>query len=229
MEENRKKIWKNHWICNPKFEDLKPLPTLHKQQDPTFRKPEHRKDLKNIHTLFRKKLKIEAGTKRVRMDISADDYYKLYINGQYVTQGPANSYAFCYYYNQIDITDYLQEGENILAVHVYYQGLVNRAYNSGDYRQGMIAEVWADGVSLIDDVWKYKEAEEYGASGTIAYETQFDEIIDERKKAVGWKMPEYDDSGWKTAPIRENDDHELILQPTKNLEMEHRVPLHIKK
>lgn len=229
MNDKKEKIWKNHWICNPKFADLKPIPTLHKEQDQSFRKAEHRDDLKNIHTLFRKKIKLKSGIKKVLLDISADDYYKLYINGRYVTQGPANSYAFCYYYNQIDITDFLQEGENVLAVHVYYQGLINRAYNSGDYRQGMIAEVWADGTSLIDDVWLYKEAEEYAASRTIAYETQFDEIIDNRKKNVGWKMLEYDDSDWKTASVKMEDDHVLFLQPTSNLQMEKRSPVSVKK
>ncbi len=228
MEEINKKIWKNHWICNPRFAELTPLPTLHKQSDESFQAPEHREDLKNNHTLFRKKIQIEAGTKRVLMDISADDYYKLYINGQYVTQGPANSYAFCYYYDQVDITDFVHEGENVLAVHVYYQGLVNRAYNSGDYRQGMIAEVWSDGRMLTDDEWKCEEAKEYGASRTIAYDTQFDEIIDNRKKLAGWKEANYDDSDWKNAVIKEDDDHNLQLQPTKNLQMEYRVPVSVK-
>ena len=225
---NEKK-WKNRWICNPKYGVLQPLELLHKQLDETFTAPEHREDLKNNHTLFRKKIEIVKGTKEVILDISADDYYKLYINGCYVTQGPANSYAFCYNYNHVDITKYVHTGENTLGVHVYYQGLVNRAYNSGDYRQGMIAEVWADGVSIADDNWKYAEAKEYGASRTIAYDTQYDERIDNNQKLVGWKEADFDDSAWEQAMIHEQDDHVLVLQQTDNLQMEHRVPTDVKR
>ena len=78
-----------------------------------------------------------------------------------MTQGPANSYAFCYYYNVVDLTPWLRQGNNQLAIHVYYQGLVNRAYNSGDQRQGLIAELFADGVQLLDEDWLCARAEEY--------------------------------------------------------------------
>lgn len=223
------KIWKNRWICNPRYADLKPLPLLHKQLDATYQAPEHAKEFKNNHTLFRKKVWIEKGTKQVIMDISADDYYKLYINGSYVTQGPANSYAFCYNYNHLDITEYLREGENIIAVHVFYQGLVNRAYNSGDYRQGLIAEIWADSRLITDEAWKCAEAREYGADKTIAYETQFNELIDNRQKLAGWKELEYDDSSWDQALVKEDDDHVLILQQSRNLQMESRTPSEVKE
>lgn len=222
------KRWENRWVCNPKYSELQPLNLLHKQLDEAFVVPEHREDLKNNHTLFRKKIEIAKGTKEVILDISADDYYKLYINGSYVTQGPANSYTFCYNYNHVDITKYVHEGENTFAIHVYYQGLINRAYNSGDYRQGLIAEVWADGVSVADENWKYAEAKEYGASRTIAYDTQYDEIIDNNKKMTGWKEPEFDDSTWKRAVVRELDDHILVRQITENLQMEYRKPKEVK-
>lgn len=227
--EEEKKQWTNRWVCNPRYEKLEPLQLLHKQLDTAFQMPKHREDLKNNHTLFRKKVDIASGVKQVILDISADDYYKLFMNGRYVTQGPADSYAFCYHYNRIDITEFVKPGENVLAVHVYYQGLVNRARNSGDYRQGMIAELWADGVQIMDDCWKYTEAEEYGFTRTIAYDTQFDEVIDNRKKHVGWKEIAYDDSLWETASVREEDDHILILQPTQNLQMEYRAPVEICK
>lgn len=224
-----KKEWETPWICNPNFKEVKPLCLLHKQLDETFISPGHREELKNNHTLFRKKVQITDGLEQAVLDISADDYYKLYINGRYVAQGPANSYAFCYYYNRVDVTKYLREGENIIAVHVYYQGLVNRAYNSGDYRQGMIAELIVDGKQILDCKWKCAEAQEYGASRTIAYETQFDEIIDNRVKKCGWKEAGYDDSGWKLALICEDDDHVLIKQPCSVVEMEYRRPAVVKQ
>ena len=145
--------WQNRWLCSPEFHDAPQLALLHRQLDPNFKMPPHREELKNYHALFRKKVVLANAPKRALLRISADDYYKLYVNGQFVTQGPANSYAFCYYYNVVDLTPWLRQGNNQLAIHVYYQGLVNRAYNSGDQRQGLIAELFADGVQLLDEDW----------------------------------------------------------------------------
>ena len=69
---------------------------------------------------------------RVKIYITADDCYKLYVNGKFVTLGPAAGFYFHYYYNEIDITDYIRAGENTVAVHTYYQGLINRVFVSGD-------------------------------------------------------------------------------------------------
>lgn len=229
IDKNAENVWENRWICNPRFQGVQPLNLLHKQLDTTFEVPEHREELKNNHTLFRKKIQIKGYVGQAVLHISADDYYKLYVNGKYVTQGPANSYPFCYYYNKVDITSYLHSGENVIAVHVYYQGLINRAYNSGDYRQGMIADLYVDGIQCLDNMWKCEEAREYGASRTIAYETQFDEIIDNRVKICGWKETGFDDSSWENALVCESDDHELILQPCENVKMEYRTPVSVKK
>lgn len=222
------KNWINHWLCAPDFEDMKIRDMLHKQLDSSFELEPHEERLKNYHTLFRKKIDVN-NSKQYILDITADDYYKLYINGEYVTQGPANSYPFAYYYNHLDITPFLHEGENILAVHVYYQGLINRAYNSGDYRQGLRAEVLVDGTVITDDNWRCTKAQEYGWSCTIAYDTQFDEQIDQNRKISGWKMLGFDDSDWDTAVVRPADDHILILQPTPNLQMEYVKPISVKQ
>ena len=60
----------------------------------------------------------------------SDDYYKLYINGQ-LSSRTTTAYAFRYFCNKIDVK-YLHEGENTIAIHTYYQGLINRVWVSGD-------------------------------------------------------------------------------------------------
>ena len=52
---------------------------FHKQlEEPVFQ--EHRNDLKNHHMLLRKKFNLCENPSNAFIDISADDYYKLYIN-----------------------------------------------------------------------------------------------------------------------------------------------------
>src|SRR5690606_32148783 len=129
---------------------------------------------------------------------TADDYYKLYVNGSLIGQGPAQGYSFRYYYNRYDLADVLVPGDNVFAIHVYYQGLVNRAFTSGDYRQGLLAELVDDTGEVLaatDSSWLFAEAEQYGGPNapTIGYETQFLESIDARKQLKDWHKLDYDD------------------------------------
>lgn len=79
------------------FASLEPTNLLHKESEST--KIELPDELKNIHMLVRRKLNIPKAHGRIRLRITADDYYKLYINGEFVGQGPAQGYLFCYYWN----------------------------------------------------------------------------------------------------------------------------------
>ena len=118
MSEN---IFKHaKWICTKDFLAEKPINLFHKQLDK--QKPELPEHLKNIHMLTRKKLYVKKkfGSK-YKIRITADDYYKLYINGRFVCQGPAQGCFFSYNYNEADVTEFLCEGENEIFADVYYQ------------------------------------------------------------------------------------------------------------
>jgi alpha-L-rhamnosidase len=171
--------------------------------------------------LVRKKFYIENKDMSTFLDITADDYYKLYINGRFVGQGPALAYYFHYYFNRYEVTEYLQEGSNVIAVEVYYQGLINRVWNSGDHRQGMIAELYTkDELHVFSDTsWKCYRAKEYVGSSTFGYETQFVEDIDCRLQLKGWKEIDFNDQGWENALEKISDDHKLVLQDTPALEV----------
>lgn len=77
------------FISHPDFAGLDPIYIYHKYVDrKTFPHPE---ELKNRHIIYRRKATFGTFRKAV-LKISADDYYKLYINGKYVAEGPASSY-----------------------------------------------------------------------------------------------------------------------------------------
>lgn len=207
--------WKAKWIMDRDFYGHAPINVFHKQLE-DVQLPPHRGELKNRHMLVRRKFYIDSGFKGAYIDITADDYYKLYINGIFVGQGPAPGYYFHYNYNRYDITSYLKEGSNVIAVHVYYQGLINRVWNSGDLRQGMIGEIYLDGKFFMgtDRLWKYKVSKAYKSGGIIGYDTQYLENIDSRFFDYGWKDLDYDDSDWEQAQENDTFDHKLYLQET---------------
>jgi len=223
------KKWNAKWIMDKRFLGLSPINVFKKQLDKTPL-PEHNPELKNLHMFVRKKFHLEKQVKNAYIDITADDYYKLYINGVYIGQGPAPSYYFHYYYNRYDVTDLLKPGDNVIAVHVYYQGLINRVWNSGDLRQGMIAELFIDGTLFLatDSSWKYIQAKEYTGTETTGYDTQFLEHIDNRLKEEGWKETDYSDSMWNPACVNPYDDHKLVKQCTPVLEVYEIAPKEVK-
>ncbi|NHN31302.1 family 78 glycoside hydrolase catalytic domain [Paenibacillus agricola] len=213
------KQWVANWIMDDAFKGLEPINLFHKEMEP--KQFEHKEDLKNLHMLARKSFVLSGGITDAFLDISADDYYKVYINGKFVGQGPAQGNYFHYFYNRFEISAFLQAGENTIAVHVYYQGLICRAYNSADYRQGLIAEISVDGqvVEKTDQHWKVMRNGAYSSAGIIGYDTQYLENIDNRLQPKGWKLIGYNDHAWTPATVHTTDDHELLLQPTPPLQV----------
>lgn len=184
----------------------------------------------NRHIIFRKKFTL-SDIDDAKLLITADDYYRLYINGHFVTSGPAASYPCCYYYNEIDVSDYLTSGENTFAIHVYYQGLINRVWVSGDRRCMLRLELLVGGRTVLvsDESWRCHNHTAYTALHKIGYETAFTEIYDSRSPECDFYLPHFDDSRWESSAIYKNADYKLIPQPTKQLIYYKTEPKIIKK
>lgn len=214
------------WITTSKFYNLKPIELLH-------RAAEHveceKSKYENYHVHFRKKFTL-TDTQDISINISADDYYKLYINGEFVCQGPAPAYPMFYNYNRIDLTPYVKSGDNIIAVHVYYHGRTNNAGFSGDNRFGLIADIYQSDKFLFgtDESWLYSETKEFSGD-TIGYDTMFLENIDFNLYEHGWKEFVYDDSHYEKAVVNDNDDHIFRTNPAKTLSVYKLEPKEIVK
>ncbi len=204
------------WITNKEFCAFEPINVFHKENDDV--KIPGNEAYQNKHILFRRTFSLpEFGKALLR--ISADDYYKLYINGRFVAQGPAPGYPFHYYYNEIDVTRYLHPHTNVIAVHTYYQGLVNRVWVSADLRQGLACELFLDGKQVLtsDETWKCAYHTGFSACGKFGYDTQFAECYDARAAECGFSAPEFDDSAWENAHFRIHADYTMFRQPTEQL------------
>lgn len=214
-----KHIFTGKWITDEEFAQLPPRNVFHKQLTPvSLPCQEHR----NRHILFRRKFFLETVPENVHLYISADDYYKLYINGTFITQGPAPSYHFQYNYNTVDITRFLREGENLIAIHTLYQGLINRVWQSGDHRHGLILDLCANGSILLssDETFRTHVHSAYQEMGICGYSTQFLERYDSSAPEVGFQYLEFDDSAWDFARLHQTDDHQLTEQKSHMLVFE---------
>ncbi|MGM9637180.1 MAG: family 78 glycoside hydrolase catalytic domain [Eubacteriales bacterium] len=212
------------WITDDEFFRESPRNVFHRQLERVnLPCDEHR----NRHILFRKSFITDTAVKCAKIYISADDYYKLYLNGRFVAQGPAPGYHFRYPYNEIEVTDFLLPGKNVIAVHTLYQGLINRVWQSGDNRHGLILDLSVDGKTVVcsDETFRTSPHDAYRETGVVGYQTQFLESYDSGAEQVGFEKTDFDDSRWKPARIHLFDDHILTFQTSRMLEFEKIAPV----
>ena len=217
------------FICHKDFSLLKPIDVFHKEHEKKSLTKVDEK-YKNRHILFRKKFALDS-FKTALINITADDYFKLYINGKFVMQGPPPSYPNAYLYMQKDVSEYLRSGENVIAVHTYYQGLINRVWVSGDLRESFWCELLVDGKIQVssDKSWKCSDHTAYSACGVFGYDTGFAERYDGRAKEVGFEKIDYNDEAWQNASVYENADYKLEKSPIKPLDVYYVKPNDVKK
>lgn len=166
---------------------------------------------KNLHIFARTRVLLPPGNWVLRL--SADDYYHAWLDGEWLGQGPAPGGPEAYWYQEYPV-----EGgrELTLALHLYYQGLVNRVWNSGDDRCGLWAELCRGEQERVVPAWRYQICGAYSGE-TVGYDTQFLEDFDSRLFPEGWEQPGFDDSGWACL-IPADWDAPLLPQPTAQLE-----------
>ena len=206
------------FISYPDFAGLEPFWIYHKEVDK--KAFPHPQDLLNKHIIYRKKAVLNSFQKAI-LKISADDYYKLYINGKYVTEGPAQAYHMHYPYNEIDVTAYLTSGENTFAVLTCYHGLICNSFVSGDLRQMLWFELALDGETVLvsDESWRCGYHTGYTECGRFGYNIAFAERYDANDPNVFFYKPDFDDSAFGYAKENRYPQWQLVKQRTKQLDI----------
>lgn len=76
----------------------------------------------NQTVIARKRFR-QGEVRDAQIAITADSYYRLYINGTWVNDGPCRSWPWHYQYDVIDAAPYLQKGENCIEIIARYFGV----------------------------------------------------------------------------------------------------------
>ncbi|MBN2685009.1 MAG: alpha-L-rhamnosidase N-terminal domain-containing protein [Pontiellaceae bacterium] len=137
--------------------------------------------------------------------IAADSKYWLWINGQLVVfegqlkRGPTPDDT---YYDKVDLSAHLQEGDNTIAVLLWYFGKHGFSHNSSG-TAGFLFEADVDGRKVISNgQWKAIEHPAFGNTGPPQPNYRLPESnirFDARKDFQNWQYAEFDDSLWPSA------------------------------
>lgn len=162
---------------------------------------------KNAWLCFNKKVDISIKPEKLIATISAENKYWLYINGCCVVRegglkrGPTPNGC---YFDEVDISEYLVLGENLISILVWYWG--NEAsYSSSDAGQGgLLFEAKNDDVSIIsDNSWSVIKnpafKEDKGKLQPNYRLPESNVFYDAREEVVGWNTLSYDFDHWEKA------------------------------
>ena len=146
--------------------------------------------------VFRKRFQLADATNKVALRIFADARYLLWVNGHYALRGPGRFEPQAPEYDTLDLTPFLNVGDNALAV------LVASRLSNGRVRQhapGLTAQATQGGTVLFstDATWKYNAQTRY-LKATTDWPNIYDEF-DARVEYGDWTAAAFDDSTWAAA------------------------------
>jgi alpha-L-rhamnosidase len=154
-------------------------------------------DMHNRYALFRKAFELEKVPARAPLFITADQSYQLYVNGKFVSRGPARGFQGSWPYDEVDIAAYLKKGRNSMAVRAHNPGFSNFQYLSQGFAGLMVAGRWGKTEVVTDASWKsMRQMSVSGDTVPTSVQLFLQEHIDLREEAGDWLAADFDDSKW---------------------------------
>ncbi|HCG77517.1 MAG: hypothetical protein CO162_03310 [bacterium (Candidatus Ratteibacteria) CG_4_9_14_3_um_filter_41_21] len=152
---------------------------------------------RNYFLYFRKSFNLLELPKKVSLSVSADSRYILYLNGEYLGQGPARSFPEHQQFDSYNVEGKLIKGKNIIAVLVHHFGESNFQYLEG--RGGLICQLDCGKEIIVSDrSWKIKRCEAFARFvPRVSCQQGFEEQYDSRKEISRWQTSDFDDSSWE--------------------------------
>lgn len=160
----------------------------------------------NPMMLSRKSFELGDIPQKALLKITATSKYKLYVNGQYLLQGPARSAPHHQSFDQIEITPLLEKGINTIAVKVHYQ-TGKQSYHF-DARPGLLAQLNLSfeahqAIISTDQSWKVKADPSWDSSAPPINRFQdfVNDKVNMKNDIHGWFNRYFDDENWSSASL----------------------------
>jgi hypothetical protein len=165
---------------------------------------DHAFDLREVYLRFRSPSdwQLKQRPHRAELFISADSRYKLWVNGQYVARGPARSYPHVQCVDRLELTSYLRDGANTLAVQVYQPGYSHFSYVHRG-AAGLLAHLVCDGQSQLVTTTEWQTSRDFSFASSVPPASIYLSGVEQRDHNLvdEWVDPAYNDSEWADARL----------------------------
>ena len=162
--------------------------------------------------LFRKSFELASKPAKFVVHVSADNHYRLFVNGQYILRGPARGDLSHWFFETVDLAEYLQAGKNTIAAEVVNWGQ-KRSFTFFSQMTSFIMQGNSDAEKVVNTSggsWKCTHNQAYSPKivewmtdrNTIdfgLYVGNPTDSIRADKYPWGWETTAYDDSKWLPA------------------------------
>ena len=154
---------------------------------------------------FRRMFDLTEVPQHFIIHVSADNRYRLFVNGEEVARGPARGDLAHWRFESVDIAGYLKKGKNLLAAVVWnygeYKPLAQISYRTAFIVQGdgpaeQIVNTGADWKVFHDTAYKPLPALQTSVGPGIR--------VDGSEYPYGWERRDYRERGWLTPRLLGN-------------------------
>ncbi|RME42175.1 MAG: hypothetical protein D6791_18375 [Chloroflexi bacterium] len=165
---------------------------------------DHPFDLHEAYLRFRSPDGFSLGQmpQQAELRITADSRYRLWINGQFVTRGPARCYPRHQSVDRLDVRSHLWPGRNVIAVQVYQPGYSHFAYVHRG-AAGLLLSLYADGqpVLVTDAEWRVSRDPSFAEQ--VPRVSIYGAGVEIRDMSLSepWQQPGYDAGDWAKARV----------------------------
>lgn len=154
---------------------------------------------------FRKVFELDIVPEKFIVHVSADNRYKLYINGHLVSLGPARGDVYNWNFETVDLAPYLQE-KNILAAVVWNFAEHSPIAQVSFKQTGFILQGNSEKEAVVNtnSTWRCARSDAYEPWIKPVwgyYAAGAGESFDANKYLWGWQSMNYDDSSFQNASV----------------------------
>jgi hypothetical protein len=181
--------WNAHWIMHPSVQ-----PNDHQM------------------IFFRKSFDLASKPAKFVIHLSADNHYRLFVNGKYILRGPARGDIEHWFFETVDIAPYLTAGKNSIAAEVVNWG-PKRSFTYFSQMTNFIMQGDTEAESIVNTSggsWKCIQNKAFHPKAvnwmldrnTIDFGLYVGNPTDSIRADQypwGWETPVYDDSHWLPA------------------------------
>lgn len=150
---------------------------------------------------FRKSIDLKEKPALFNIQVSADNRYKLYVNGKIVSMGPARCDTYFWNFETVDIAPFVVAGKNSITALVWneaeYRSEAQISVRTAFILQGKSE---AEDILNTNETWKCICDKGYQPIPGYFFAATKGQFVDVAKTVKGdWTSPDFDDNAWPNA------------------------------